>query len=173
MLTKKTNQYGGKGRQRDDNEDRTLDYRKWRLNLPRGLYTTDVDQVEWRIRNGEMIPVALLELTRIDKKDGYALRTPSPKYFAAILDRYENRDTQKKTITHLADKLEIDAYIVGYLENLSEFYVYNLSKGGEWETYSETKYKGWLSMLGEMTTGEARQMKATLARASTEDPFEL
>ena len=141
-MTKSTNSWGGKGRQRKDREDRTLDYRLWRFNMPRGLYTTDVDQVEWRIRDGEMVPVAILELTRVDGD-----RTPVPNYFKAILDRYEKRDSQKHTITHIASKLGVDAFIVAYLEDLSEFVLYNLSKPTGWEYMGKDTYQDWIKAL--------------------------
>ena len=141
-MTKSTNSWGGKGRQRKDREDRTLDYRLWRFNMPRGLYTTDVDQVEWRVRDGEMVPVAILELTRIDGD-----RTPVPNYFKAILDRYEKRDSQKHTITHIASRLGVDAFIVAYLEDLSEFMLYNLSESTGWEHMDKDTYQDWIKQL--------------------------
>tara|TARA_Y100000593_G_scaffold31767_3_gene62484 strand:- start:15950 stop:16426 length:477 start_codon:yes stop_codon:yes gene_type:complete len=158
MLVKVTNKHGGKGRQRKDREDRTLGYRSWRLEQARGLYTTDVDQVEWRAIGGKLVPVAILELTRVDGD-----RRPVQKYFDAIIDRFTNRDSQKQTITYVADKLNVNAFIVAYLQNLSQFYVYNLSEGDGWKFYSKSEYKTWLSSLGaELITTE-----------ETEDPFEL
>src|SRR5262245_47230829 len=73
---------GAKARQRTSIEDRTAKYRDWRRTLNRQLYVSDIDQMEWRIVDDEVEPVALLELTRIDGD----LPIP-PTYLAHILDR--------------------------------------------------------------------------------------
>lgn len=142
-LIKKVNSYGGKTRQREDREDRLIDYRLWKYKLNK-LYTTDVDQIEWRIIDSQMVPVAVLEMTRIDDD-----RVPGPNYFKAIINRFETRDTQKYTITHVAKSLGVDVYIVAFLKNLSYYTIYNLSKGGDWITLNEEEYIDWLKNLGQ------------------------
>ena len=144
-LEKKVNNFGGKTRQRDDREDRLIDYRLWKYKLNK-LYTTDVDQIEWRIIDGQMKPVAVLEMTRIDDDN-----IPGPNYFKAIINRFETRDTQKYTITHVANRLNVDVYIVAFLKNLSYYMVYNLSKGDKWEKYNEYQYINWLQKLGQQS----------------------
>jgi hypothetical protein len=91
-----------------------------------------------------MVPVAVLEMTRIDDD-----RVPGPNYFKAIINRFETRDTQKYTITHVAKSLGVDVYIVAFLKNLSYYTIYNLSKGGNWTTLNEEEYINWLKNLGQ------------------------
>ena len=145
ILEKKVNTFGGKSRQRNDREDRLMDYRLWKYKLNK-LYTTDIDQIEWRVIDKKMIPVAVLEMTRIDDD-----QIPGPNYFQAIINRFETRDTQKYTITHVANCLGVDAFIVAFLKNLSYYMIYNLSKGDRWEKYNEYQYINWLQNLGQKT----------------------
>ena len=57
-------------------------YRHWRQNLGRPLLVQDIDQVEYRCIDNQVVPVALLELTKVDWDN--AIR---PGYFTAIRDR--------------------------------------------------------------------------------------
>ncbi|GAF91577.1 unnamed protein product, partial [marine sediment metagenome] len=65
---------GSKAQQRGekDKEDRSLIYRLWHRDIGPQYYVEDVDQVEWRRgKDGELHPVAVIELTRHD---------PNPEY---------------------------------------------------------------------------------------------
>ena len=54
-------------------EDRALIYTDWRRTIDVGTYCQDIDQVEYRIIDGEIVPVLMLELTRYD----YATEPPT------------------------------------------------------------------------------------------------
>jgi len=137
MLTKKLTINGTKAIQRDDREDRLRDYKKWIYDQPK-LYASDIDQVEWGYKNGEENPVAVLELTRVDKN-----YRPSTGYFDAIIHRFEVRDTQARRIRKIANRLQVDAYIVAFLQDLSEFSMYNLSNPNGWNHLSPQEYINW------------------------------
>lgn len=129
-----------KGRQRADSEERTLEYREWRWNWGKGLYVTDIDQIEYRMDNKRPRFVAILELTRLD---GDA--RPPPGYFHAILDRYRKRDAQAKATAEIARRLEVGAYIVLYRWNLVEFWVTDLrDTKGRWWHLHQKEYREWI-----------------------------
>jgi hypothetical protein len=133
-----------KAQQIDNNIDRTFAFRKWRRNIPDPVpYTTDVDMIEWVYVDDEPKAVAVLELTRID----YNIKYPKvkPSYLAAIKERYEKG--QKKLACKVAQALNCCAYIVAYREDLTQFYVCNLTRDKGWRVMSEEGYGQWLSDL--------------------------
>ena len=78
MLVKKLTINGTKAIQREDREDRLRDYKQWIYDQPK-LYASDIDQIEWGYQNNQEEPVAVLELTRIDREF-----KPSDKYFLDV-----------------------------------------------------------------------------------------
>lgn len=133
-----------KARQRDDKEDRTIAYRDWRRTFPQGSpFTTDLDQIEVRKINGELRPVAVLELTRTDG-DGPV----GQKYLDAITDRFFYRDGQGELAVGLANRLGTKAAIVLFRYNLKDFWVYNLSDREGWFYMTAPQYQRWISKLG-------------------------
>lgn len=125
----------------DIREDRTAAYRKWRRSLPQAG-ATDFDQVEWRYRNKELEPVALLELTRVDGN----VSLP-PSYLQSILDRFEKRDWQGKLAKRAALQLGVKAWIVAFRHDLTDFWVYNLTDGRGWWTMTQGEYSAWLQRM--------------------------
>jgi len=130
---------GQKVRGRKDNEDRTVDYTAWRRKWNRSSYVSDIDQVEWRVRDGQIIPVAVLELTRLDGD-----MMPRPAYFDAIINRFTKRDGQAKSITLFSKLLGVDAIIVLFHYNLENFWLYNLSTSSGWFHLKKEGYRKWL-----------------------------
>lgn len=140
--SKRLSSSGGKAHQRADTEDRSAKYRRWHRTLDRKYYASDVDLIEWRSRRGEIVPVATTELTQCGNE------TLSQSYFDAILERYQSRDLQAYMAREVAAALGVDCFIVVFRENLSEFFVYNLSKERGWWTLSVSRYNKWLESLG-------------------------
>jgi hypothetical protein len=134
---------GAKGRQHHTREDRTLDYRAWHRTWASSCFVSDIDQLEWRMIGGEVTPVALIELTRID-----GAPNPPASYFRAILTRFEERDAQAKAARTFARLLGVTAWIVVYHHDLSNLWVYNLSNSRGWFSMSPTGYQRWLENLG-------------------------
>lgn len=130
---------GTKDKQRSDNEDRCADYRKWRWTFGDGNYVSDIDHIEWRVIEGEMVPVAIFELSRVDS-DSDVPQT----YLEAIIDRYTKRDAQSKFIKQVAASLEVYAYIVVFRADLEKFWVYNLSLSCGWYAMNKTAYEKWI-----------------------------
>jgi len=137
MLVKKLTINGTKAIQREDREDRLRDYKQWIYDQPK-LYASDIDQIEWGYQNNQEEPVAVLELTRIDREF-----KPSDKYFEAIIHRFFVRDTQARRIIKVANRLGVDAYIVAFLQDLSGFSMYNLCKQDGWKHISPQEYLNW------------------------------
>jgi hypothetical protein len=141
-MEKKKTDSGAKAYQRENGEDRTLAFRKWKRTLPRWLYAIDADLIEYRIIGDHLAPVGILELTRID-----GWRTPPPTYFKEIIDRFENRDIQKRAIVQIGNMLCCDAYIVAYRQDLLGFWIYNLSTGHGWVEVDDVGFQSWLQGL--------------------------
>lgn len=131
-----------KGRQRLSTVDRTSAYREWRWGLGNSLYVNDVDQVEWRMVNGEIRPVAVIELTRVDG----SVPVP-PAYLKAILDRMTGRDPQGRVAVEVASRLGVCAYVVAWRWDLTEFWGYNLSRNVGWKLWTANEYRAWLASL--------------------------
>lgn len=133
-----------KGRARADIEDRAADYHRWRQGWGGGYYASDIDCVEWRIVEGQVVPVKVLELTRLDGD-----RTPlPPAYLEAIKRRFHERDGQAKSIVHLAWMLRVKAIVVLYRYDLTEFWLHDLGKpSGQWVHADEASYRRWLEAL--------------------------
>jgi len=87
----------------------------------------DVDFIEWRYRNGDWVPVGVMEVTRVD-----AGRHVGEAYLNAIIQRYEQRDLQARAARKVAAALGTKAYIVLFRADCSEFWVYNLTDRGKW-----------------------------------------
>lgn len=135
---------GEKKRQRPiEKEGDGYQYREWRRQLVEGCMHLDVDQIEWRFFNRELVPVAVIEITRYSEsvEDTVAHNgstQPKPGYFTAILQRFE-RDIQGRATRLLAEKLDVNAYIVLYRYDCSEFWVYNLTQAKGWEHFDEKR----------------------------------
>jgi hypothetical protein len=105
MIDKQLTDSGAKAQQRTDNEDRAKIYRDWHRTLRADLAMFDVDTIEWRQRNGELVAVAVIELTRTDSDN------VSENYLKAILDRFDVRDKQGEASRKVAKALGVDAHI--------------------------------------------------------------
>jgi hypothetical protein len=133
---------GAKGYQRADTEDRSLPFREWHRSLDRRLLATDVDLIEWRYRDGRLVPAAVLEVTRVD--NGVLV---VQRYLDAIISRYESRDMQAKAARHVAAALGVSAYIVLFRENCAEFWTYNLTNGTTWAHVGPRQFEQFLQGL--------------------------
>ena len=98
---------------------------------------TDVDQVEWRVIDGLLQPVAVLELSRVDG------HRPVPStYLLAVLDRMFGRDQQGACAVRVAEALGVRGYVVLFRHDLTEFWVWRFGSGrdrwahGDADTYA-------------------------------------
>lgn len=138
-IEKIVNEYGTKVRQRKDNEDRSLPYRNM-LYGEDGLYAIDQDLICVSFENNEPVANAVLELTRIDNH----FVEPAPNYFKSILTRYSERDKQKYLSVWCASKLQAPVYIVAFADDLSMFYLYNLTEdNGVWIKQNKLEHIEW------------------------------
>lgn len=138
-IEKIVNEYGTKVRQRKDNEDRSLPYRNM-LYGEDGLYAIDQDLICVSFESNEPVANAVLELTRIDNH----FVEPAPNYFKSILTRYAERDKQKYLSVWFANKLGAPVYIVAFADDLSMFYLYNLTEdNGVWIKQTKLEHIEW------------------------------
>jgi hypothetical protein len=103
---------------------------------------SDVDFVEWRYIDGEIVPVAIIELTRADIG-----MNVNQAWLDAALTRYSTH-LQGKGNMIIAKALNVSAYVVVFREDCSEFWVYNLIKGNRWHHGTEEDYIRFLRGLG-------------------------
>ncbi len=115
---------------RPETKDRAKEFQQWHRTLGRRLLASDVDLVEWRFIDGELVPVGVLEITLADCE-------PSQSYLDAIICRYEKKDVQGRTARHVAKALGCKAWIVCYTQGCNNFWIYNL-----------TERKGWYDLNG-------------------------
>lgn len=132
-----------KGKQRKDSEDRCADYRAWRHRLGDGCYVMDIDQIEWRLVDGLPVPVAALELSRVDGNK----RLPQ-SYLNAVTTRFQDRDGQASAITAFAAKMGVKAWVVLFRWDLTDFWVYNLTDTRGWWHMDKPRYTSWVKGMG-------------------------
>ena len=140
-----------KKRNREDIEDRCIAYRdaRWGLGLrdddnqstpPRCVQ--DIDQLEYTVVDGEIVYVAILEITRRDKHP--TIKNPPKSYFESILARYD-KDFQGRCAVQTAKVLGCEAFCVVFDEDMKRLWVYNLSQGfGFNKELSREQYFKWL-----------------------------
>jgi len=122
---------GIKALQRADQDDRCMAYREMRRGLAKETpFTSDADQIEWVMDGGNLIPVAVLELTqRLQYEGGHDYGAePPPSYFERIIHRYEIEGIQARMARELASLLGCRAYLVVFNDDASIFWVRNLTK---------------------------------------------
>lgn len=133
---------GVKGRQRSDTEDRALAYRQWHYTLPAHCWLSDVDGIEWRLVDGQPVPAAIIELSRIDG----ALPLPA-SYLRAVETRFFDRDAQGSLIRRTAEILGVPAYLVLFARDLSAFYILDLGRRRWAKPLTRAAYGHWLQGL--------------------------
>ncbi len=142
-LEKKITESGAKAYQRGtDSEWRIKPYSDWHRTLDKSLLMTDIDFVEWRFKGGQLVPVGVMEITRVDNG-----KEVNDGYLGAIINRFEQRDIQARTVRYTAKALNTKAYIVLFREDCSEFWVYNLSDRQGWYTYNSIEIESFLKGL--------------------------
>ncbi len=102
----------------------------------------DVDFIEWRLRDGKLVAVGVMEVTRVDNG-----KEVNEQYLKSILDRYEQRDIQARATSQVAESLGTKAWIILFRENCSEFWVYNLTNKRGWWHLTPEKMEEFLKGL--------------------------
>lgn len=124
--------------------DRTEYYRTWRTKLGLGA-VTDVDQIEYRFRDGVPVPVAVIELGTAEygPKAGM-LDASHPSSFPARLNAGRG---QGRVLRHLAGALGVPFFGVLMLKDQVEvFHVWCF--GPTWyQVMTQTEYVRWLRQL--------------------------
>jgi hypothetical protein len=141
-MEKKVTPSGAKAYQRTDAEWRIKPYSDWHRMLSSRLLMLDVDFIEWRYRNGELVPVGVMEVTRVDRD-----RTVDAHYLDAIVRRFEQRDLQAVAARKVAEALKTKAYIILFRQDCSEFWVCNLTDRAGWMHYPPQQMAEFLQKL--------------------------
>tara|TARA_B100001123_G_scaffold170526_1_gene196134 strand:+ start:4522 stop:4950 length:429 start_codon:yes stop_codon:yes gene_type:complete len=125
---------------RPETQDRAKEFQQWHRTLGRRLLASDVDLVEWRLIDGELVPVGVLEITLADWP-------PTKPYLDAIIHRYEKKDVQGRTARHVADALGCKAWIVCYTQGCQKFWVWNLTESKGWFNFNAKQMELFLEGL--------------------------
>lgn len=141
-MDKKTTGSGAKAYQRNDGEWRVKPYSDWHRTLDRRLLMLDVDFIEWRFVNGDMVAVGVMEVTRVDNG-----KEVHQGYLTAIINRFEERDLQARAARKVAHALGTKAYIILFREDCTEFWVYNLTDRRGWDYYDADQMEAFLLNL--------------------------
>jgi hypothetical protein len=124
-----------------DDIDRLAAYRTWRYSIGKDRhYVLDVDQVEYRLRGGKLVPVAVLEMTRAD----VAGADPDRK----LLHDIRTRSTwQREALEHIATLLGVPLYIVVYHAHLEEYFILAATGVELAHIIGRKRYADWLEAL--------------------------
>ncbi len=141
-MQKKLTDSGAKAHQRIDTEYRIQQYSDWHRTLDKSLLMLDVDFIEWRLIEGKLTAVGVMEVTRVDNG-----KTVDDRYLQSIIDRYEQRDIQARATTQVAESLQTKAWIILFRESCTEFWVYNLTNKRGWWHLSPEKMENFLKQL--------------------------
>jgi hypothetical protein len=141
-MEKKRTTTGAKAYQRADAEWRIKPYSDWHRTLAKNFFMLDVDFIEWRNRDGDFVPVGVMEVTRVDLG-----KEVNQKYLDQIIERYEQRDLQGIAARKVAAALQTKAYIILFREDCSEFWVYNLTNRRGWWHLDPEKMEAFLKKL--------------------------
>ncbi len=141
-MEKRITDSGAKAYQRTDTEWRIKPYSDWHRTLDRSLLMVDIDFIEWRYRNGKLVAVGVMEVTRVDIGVNV-----TPGYLNAIIQRFENRDLQARIVRKVAAALATKAYIILFREDCSEFWFYNLTERRGWMHYNPQQMEVALKRL--------------------------
>jgi len=141
-LDKKLTDSGAKAYQRSDTEWRLKPYSDWHRTLDKRLLMLDIDFIEWRFKDGKLIPVGVMEITRVDQDKDVTTR-----YLDSIIDRFTKRDLQARTVKMVAEALNTKAYIVLFRVDCTNFWVYNLTDNDGWEQYNQHEMEEFLRGL--------------------------
>lgn len=131
--------------------DNSETYKSWHRTLDRHLYLTDVDSIEWRMANGILTPVGLIELTTFsddsidqDKRD-------------AVRDRFDRKTMQGAATRAVAVALRIPALVVLHKKDLSQFAVWDMASDA-WHSIDQRGMVGLLRGLPRLPWRTAAQV---------------
>ena len=124
--------------------DRTEYYRTWRTKLGIGA-VTDLDQIEYRYRGGEPVPVAVIELGTADWGPAGGFLDPEcPGSFPA---RVAPTRGQGVVLRLVAKALGVPFYgVVTLTDQVEVFHVWNFS-AGRYRVMTQVEYVAWLRQL--------------------------
>lgn len=128
----------------DERAEGLDEYKRWRIALGVGA-VWDVDQVEWRWVDGDLRPVAVIELTTVAPGFVFADADHTHRYLAKVVERYDKGQGQNALT--VADGLNVNAWVVLWMPEMRTFFRYCLSFPTQWERLAIYEYKRWLITL--------------------------
>lgn len=121
-------------------------YVKWRLSLGLGLYTCDLDCIEYKVEDDVPEPVAFTELTH-----AYT-NVRNEKMLAGAWSRLNpdgggSSATSTQILRSLSNRVGVPAFITVHQPDMKEFAVRSLSDDDHWHFLDQKHYVGFLRRL--------------------------
>lgn len=138
--------HGGKGRQVIDREDRLYDYRLFREEIPAPPYPSDIDFVEYRIIDGRVVPVGILEMTCMNFPPPHAAALE--KFLGKVWHRWNHEDKQGDFAREMAQRLGCRPFLVVLEPGAEIFHITPLdSLHPKWIKFDRERYTRFVRAL--------------------------
>lgn len=126
-------------------EKRDINYSIWHRTLPNSCYAQDIDYVEYRFVNNEVVPVAIIETTVLDYIP--ANQFEETRILNKIIERLYSQSAQSKFLTHIAKRLNLPVYLVTFDRDLHIIYVLDMIRKEKWYKHTKDSYAEFLKNL--------------------------
>lgn len=130
-----------------DREDRIYDYEQWRRRTNDKYPSINIDSIEFRVIDGYLKIVGVLELTRFDM--------PITLRGLKMAWRRVNNTRHGSVLRTVAEGLGVDAYLVAFSKELNEFQVCRLLwdasyESVAWKDMTQAEYHWWRGRLPDL-----------------------
>ncbi len=137
---------GTKALQKDEGEDRCLEYRNMhREMMGRRCYVQDLDQIEFRETGDPNDPyriVAIIDITRSEED----VRDQT-SYLQSVYHRYFHTSAQGAILRKAQAAFKVPAYLVLFKQSLTDFWIYSLGHSRWAGPYTQQAYVRWIKAL--------------------------
>lgn len=139
---------------RQSGSDRTEEYRTWRTTLGQGC-VCDVDQIEYKFRDGVLVPCAIVELCVADQRSDEIPagvppnQPPSPNFLKAVEAKACMDRPQGKLLRLVAATLKVPLLLVVYVDGRlpDGLWVFRVDGSKGWRKMSREEYMERLGKL--------------------------
>ena len=124
-----------------DDIDRTIPYKKFVNGFDINGFCTDIDNIKWKLIDGEYKPCAIMELTASDWET-----VATEQYRNSIEDRILRRGKQGAVMEALGKLLNVPVYWVLFPPGISWIYVFSLNKR-IWKLFTPAEWIDFMQKL--------------------------
>jgi hypothetical protein len=117
---------------------RVSEYHHWRMDLRVGS-VQDIDQIEYTIIDGKVVPLALIELSKVED------HIIKPSRYLPTVDK--NRRRQMQVARELAQQLGIPAFYFLYEDGFNRIFLKQLNQVNGGGTWLEPSLSDWQRII--------------------------